>query len=76
MKFLGSNGHSNVSAQLFLETYVEIQRVSDEHDRSDSMFLYYKEIVATYLTDRISPELNGVYGSSEDYIKDYDKVWD
>ena len=40
------------------------------------MFLYYKEIVAKYLEERIQPELDRLYGSNEDFIVDYEKVWD
>jgi len=41
MSFLNQDGKSQVRASIFMSTYAEIQRVSDECDRSDNMYVYY-----------------------------------
>ena len=38
LDFLSQNGKSSVKAGIFVSTYSEIQHVSDECDRSDSMY--------------------------------------
>ena len=41
LKFLSSSGKSNVKAALFMETYLAIQRASDEYDASNLMYSKY-----------------------------------
>ena len=60
---------------MFVSTYSEIQRVSDECDRSDAMYNYYIEILKNYINGRIIPTIRTNYGSSGDYIVEYDKQW-
>ena len=58
---------------MFMSTYAEIQRVSDENDRSDSMYIYYQEILTNYMNGKVIPTIKANYGSSSDYIVEYDK---
>mgnify|MGYP006099380493 CR=1 FL=1 len=75
MSFLNQDGKSQVRASIFMSTYAEIQRVSDECDRSDNMYAYYMEILTKYLNTKVIPTIMGNYGSSSDYIVEYDKQW-
>ena len=55
-----------------MSTYAEIQRVSDENDRSDSMYVYYQEILTNYMNNKVIPTIKANYGQSNDYIVEYD----
>jgi len=75
LSFLSEDGKSSVKAAVFVSTYSEIQRVSDECDRSDAMYNYYIEILKNYINKKIIPAIRTNYGSSSDYIVEYDKQW-
>ena len=57
LRFLSEDGKSQVKATIFMSTYAEIQRVSDENDRSDSMYDYYKLILTNYMDSRVIPAI-------------------
>jgi len=39
------------------------------------MYVYYQEILTNYMNNKVIPTIKSNYGSSADYIVEYDKQW-
>ena len=47
----------------------------DEHDKSDKMYEFFKEVLGNYMDQRVLPEMKQNYNNSAEYIVIYDKCW-
>jgi hypothetical protein len=64
-----------ISTADFTSAITAIRRVCDEHDKSDQMFAFFKEVLQKYMDERVLNEMRQSYNNSAEYIVIYDRCW-
>ena len=66
---------STIKTKQFTDSTTALKRVCDEHDKSDKMYEFFKEVLGNYMDQRVLPEMKQNYNNSAEYIVIYDKCW-
>ena len=74
LKYLDGEA-DKISCADFTAATTAIRRVCDEHDKSDIMYNFFKEVLQTYMDERVLAEMRQSYNNSTDYIVIYDRCW-
>jgi len=60
---------------MYTDSTTALRRVCDEHDRSDQMYEFFKEVLTNYMDIRVIAEMKQNYNNSAEYIVIYDRCW-